>query len=94
MRSLFAVQAPRQGPQAKGQAMKGPLDGAQTRVELIEFAQLILDDWLHHFAPEFCNDEDVARTRSRINAHGGTLGYIADCNVVLAKARAKKRGKR
>lgn len=43
----------------------------------LERSQLAIDDWLHLFAPELCNDDDVARSRSRVMAVG-TLAYIAD----------------
>jgi hypothetical protein len=43
----------------------------------LERAQLALDDWLHTYADEHCDKDDVARSRSRIVANGGTLAYIA-----------------
>lgn len=43
----------------------------------LERSLLAIDDWLHLFAPELCNPDDVARSRSRVMAVG-TLAYIAD----------------
>jgi len=44
--------------------------------ELSELSILMLNDWLHQYTPENCNDDDVTRTRSHIKHRGGTIGYI------------------
>lgn len=45
--------------------------------EALERSRMAIDDWLHSYAPEFCDEDSVAQTRSRISEKG-TLGYIAD----------------
>ena len=37
-----------------------------------------IDDWLHQYAGEFCDEKYVAETIQRIRDNGGTLAYIAD----------------
>ena len=61
------------------------MNNAQPTTELaeameaaLERADLALADWLHHYAPELCHKDDVARTRSRIANQGGTITYISD----------------
>ena len=56
---------------------------------LRDLVLLVLDDWVHQYAPEFCNDDSVARTRSRIAAHGGTLAYIADMRELVVPKRKR-----
>lgn len=43
-----------------------------------------IDDWLHQYAAELCDEKDVAESSARIG-HFGTIGYIAD---VQAQNRA------
>lgn len=40
-------------------------------------SETALDDWLHQYAADLCNDADVVETQDRIMRHGGTLAYIA-----------------
>lgn len=56
---------------AAGRASREPLR------EALERSRLAIDDWLHSYAPEFCDEDSVAQTRSRISEKG-TIGYIAD----------------
>lgn len=45
--------------------------------EALERSRMAIDDWLHSYAPEFCDEDSVAQTRSRISEKG-TIGYISD----------------
>jgi hypothetical protein len=41
-------------------------------------AQIAITDWLHQYASELCDSDDVADSRIRIANAGGTIAYIAD----------------
>jgi len=56
-----------------------------------DFALLAMNDWLHQYAPEHCNPDDVARTRSRIEYRGGTIAYITGVLESLRAALAATR---
>lgn len=56
----------------------------------LEFAQLAIDDLLHLYAAELCDDDAVARTRSRVTERGGTLAYIAEVQASLRTARGSE----
>lgn len=55
---------------------------ARARVAELEAALdrsvIAIDDWVHTWAPDHCNDQDVDATWERIFLEGGTLAYIAD----------------
>jgi hypothetical protein len=82
-------------PQTTGQAadLKAQLTALrdENRVlrEALEFSMQALDDWLHVHAPDECNANDVARSRSRISKYG-TIGYIATVQEGNRKALAPK----
>ena len=44
----------------------------------LERSVMAIDDWLHQYAGEFCDEHDVKETGKRISQNGGTLAYIAD----------------
>ena len=48
---------------------------------------IAIDDWLHQYASEECNAEDVERTWARIRENGGTLTYIAQVQQRNREAR-------
>lgn len=52
----------------------------------LELSVLAIDDWLHTYADDLCNENDVARSRSRIQSRGGTLAYIAEVQQANRKA--------
>jgi hypothetical protein len=60
-----------------GNACEAGADRIRALEAALERSRLAIDDWLHLFAPELCNADDVARSRSRVMAVG-TLAYIAD----------------
>ena len=57
----------------------------------LEFAQLAIDDLLHLHAAELCDDDAVARTRSRVKERGGSLAYIAEVQQTLRVARGSEK---
>ena len=59
-----------------------------------DLALLIIDDWIHVYAPEFCHDNAVARTRSRIVENGGTLAYLAQSADRIREIREIPRKKK
>lgn len=46
--------------------------------EALEQSVIAIDDWLHQYAGEHCNELSVQDTQRRIFQNGGTLAYIAD----------------
>jgi hypothetical protein len=44
-----------------------------------------LNDWLHLYAPEFCDEVDINASRTRIRRSGGTVSYIAKLSERLQK---------
>jgi hypothetical protein len=45
-----------------------------------------LDDWLHTYASEFCDEKHVIESMKRIEENGGTLSYIAQLrNEIMEK---------
>ena len=46
--------------------------------EALEQSVIVIDDWLHQYASEFCDMLSVEDTKRRISQKGGTLAYIAD----------------
>ena len=56
--------------------------------EALERSLLALNDWIHTYAPEMCDADDVARSRSRIRNQGGTLAYLADITLEVRQAIA------
>lgn len=53
-------------------------------------SSVALDDWLHTFAAELCNENAVAESYERIHERGGTLAYIADVQQNNRKALKSK----
>ena len=53
----------------------GGTDAAALRAAL-ERSMLAINDWLHTYAHDLCDRDDVARSNSRVQAQGGTLAYI------------------
>ena len=56
--------------------------------EALERSRVAIDDWLHSYAPEFCNVQYVQETMERISAFG-TIGYIAKVQEANRAALAK-----
>lgn len=58
----------------------------------IELRQLLLDldtalaDWMRTYAPEQCSRKSIIEASKRINAHGGTLAYIAALRERIRRA--------
>ena len=56
------------------------LRAAYARIAVLETALnqsfVAIDDWLHSYAPDHCNAQDVAETKKRLSEYG-TLWYIA-----------------
>ena len=48
-------------------------------------SMVAIDDWLHQYAGELCDEKRVAESWARINKHG-TIGYI--CEVQEQNRRA------
>lgn len=52
-----------------------------TRIEALEAAlrnsMTAIDDWLHVYAYDMCDEADVRNSHKRIANEGGTLSYIA-----------------
>jgi hypothetical protein len=46
--------------------------------EALKRSVVAIDDWLHQYASELCDEKYVAATAKRIMANGGTLAYIAN----------------
>lgn len=59
-------------------------DVAKLREALI-VAQTAINDWLHLYAGEFCDEERVKEAQERVG-EGGTLWYIASVNQIIAEA--------
>ena len=55
-------------------------------VETLERAETALNDWIHTYAPEMCDQEHVDATMKRI-AQCGTLAYIAKVLMDVRAAR-------
>lgn len=56
------------------------LQAIQEMAELraaLERSVVAINDWLHQYASELCNEKDVLETWKRIRENGGTLAYIA-----------------
>ncbi len=64
-------------------------DAAPDLLAACERADLALHDWLHQYAPEFCDADRVSQARSRITNQGGTIAYLSDIFVELSAAIAK-----
>ncbi len=47
--------------------------------------------WLHRYAPEECNTEDVRRTAQHVFDQGGTLFYIATRHKAIERLLARLR---
>ncbi len=56
--------------------------------DAIDTAIVALNDWLHVYAPEFCDEKRVVEAQNRLQ-EGGTLYYIA---TVLQKCRPALKG--
>lgn len=61
---------------------QGSLDGSgdpvlAQLVEALKTSITAIDDWLHIYAEELCNEADVAASKARVHANG-TLAYIAE----------------
>lgn len=54
--------------------------------QLLKEASEALDDWLHTFASELCDEKKVQESYDRIHAGGGTLYYIASLNQRIKQA--------
>lgn len=52
---------------------------------LTERAVVALDDWIHMYASEHCDEERVRQAGARIRQHGGTLAYVG---TIISDARA------
>ncbi len=46
--------------------------------KLLQELSIALDDWLHTYASEFCDEKDVSKSIKHIRDNGGTLSYIAE----------------
>ena len=46
-------------------------------VEALERSMVAIDDWLHIYASDMCDEADVQDSRQRIAEAGATLSYIA-----------------
>lgn len=57
------------------EAVEGKLRSA---LEALELSYVALNDWLHQYASEFCNEDGVKEAEARIREAGGTLAYITD----------------
>lgn len=60
--------------------------------KLLEDCVMILTDWIHYYAPEMCEREDVIATIQRAWDNGGWLAYTAEILERLDEERrhAKK----
>ena len=56
-------------------------------IPLLDLLNTALGDWLHTYAPEFCDKKYVKESRNRIREKGGTLAYIADLQMEIFKAK-------
>ena len=54
----------------------------------LERAALCLNDWLHIYAPDQFDPDDVARSTSRVKYHG-TIAYISDALSAISAALKK-----
>ena len=43
----------------------------------LERSVIAINDWLHQYAGDLCNEESVAESAARVGEYG-TIGYIAD----------------
>jgi hypothetical protein len=55
----------------------------------LESSIIAIDDWLHLYAPDICDDIDLAETTHRIENAGGPLAYIAKIQDENRKAITK-----
>ena len=53
-------------------------DEKPTKDEAIDYARLFMQDYQCQYAPQECDADRVAQARSRWQAKGGTLAYMAD----------------
>lgn len=56
--------------------------------EAVKRSNLALNDWLHQYAGEFCNEAEVEAAMKRIGAVG-TIAYIADATKANRDALSK-----
>lgn len=64
---------------------------AQDFIRLMEAAEKgmeAMNVWVNTYAPELCDQDEVAKARQIISDGGGTLAYIADINEQLHDALA------
>jgi hypothetical protein len=59
--------------------------------DVLDTAWRALDDWLHIYASDLCDEKRVAASRARINELG-TVAYIAGVNAQISALLAKLRG--
>jgi hypothetical protein len=53
--------------------------------ELLEELAIALDDWLHIYASDMCDEKDVKESFKRIKENGGTIAYIATLRQKIRK---------
>ena len=46
--------------------------------EILDTLDEVLKVWLHQYAGEFCDETMVEESQRKIDAAGGTLGYITE----------------
>ncbi len=64
----------------------------QVLVKALERSIVAIDDWLHLFAGEFCNEADVLESKKRVYEHG-TLSYISEVQSQIRAALSDGGGK-
>jgi len=78
---LNQVRKQRHLEQVAASLQKAKLERAVTeRDELLaacKASTVAIDDWLHLYAPEMCDEKHVAETHARIEEAGAPLAYIA-----------------
>lgn len=53
--------------------------------KVLAAASIALDDWLHTYADDMCDQKYVKESFQHIGEHGGTIAYIADLQSRIRK---------
>src|SRR5690606_19596592 len=59
----------------------------ETLVDALRVAKQGINDWMHIYAHDMCDEDRVEEARKRVH-YAGPLAYIADINVVINEALA------
>jgi hypothetical protein len=82
LRDALAVMVVRQGKQEEAEAsMRLQLAAKDREIAALQAAlrrhMIVVDDWMHIYAPDMCDDDRVKEAQARAHSRG-TLAYIAE----------------